>query len=565
MIRTVADWRAFSCRTMRMTTSRVLIAGLVLASAALLAIGQQRSPDLILLNGKIFTSDSAHPYVEALAIRGERIVAAGASETIAGLAGPQTKHLDLDGRLVIPGINDAHYHCSVEPSSFQLQFKSMDPTWQEVADQLSAAEAQAPKGMLLRGEIGPTALDDPRATGASLDKLAPNHAVMLDTWAQHAAILNTLGFARLGVKGNEPNPLGGLFVRSADGKLTGLVYEYAKFRLNRRRSDMATDQEALRQTRDFFSQSVRLGITSVQSMSMPTGAERCELLYEKAPAPIRMRVIRMAETTPDGRDTVEGRSLPRNPTPLITVSGTKWVLDGSPIESSAAMREPYRDHLGASGWMDFDEKEMEAMLRESLSNDDQLLVHVVGDRTTEAFLNAMDATGGKAVWSVRRVRIEHGDGIMPDLVPRTKGLGVIVVVNPTHFTLRELFLKRFGAERTNQMQPLRSLLTAGIPVAIGSDGPNNPYLNIMLASLYPGKPQEAITREQVVTAYTLTAAYAEFAEKEKGSLEPGKLADLVVLSQDIFHIPPEDLPKTESVLTMVGGRIVYDSKAVSMR
>jgi hypothetical protein len=520
---------------------------------------------LIVLNGKIFTSDSAHPYVHALAIRGERIVAAGSSETIVALAGPQTKHLDLGGRLVIPGINDAHYHCSVEPRSFQLQFKGMDPTWQEVADQLAAAEVTAPKGIFVRGEIGPTVLDDSRATKASLDKLAPNHAVMLDTWAQHAAILNSAGFARLGVKENEPDPLGGRFVRSADGKLTGLVYEYAKFRLNRRRSDMATDEEALQQARDFFAQAVQLGITSVQSMSMPTGSERCELLYEKAPASIRMRVIRMAGTTPDGRDMLEGRSLPRHPAPLITVSGTKWVLDGSPIESSTAMREPFSDHLSASGWMDFSEKEMESMLRESLSNDDQLLVHIVGDRTTETFLNAMDATGGKAVWSARRVRVEHGDGIMPDLVARAKEMGVIVVVNPTHFTLRELFLKRYGLARTNQMQPLRSLLTAGIPVAIGSDGPNNPYLNIMLAALYPGKPQEAITREQAVTAYTLTAAYAEFAEKEKGSLEPGKLADLAVLSQDIFHVSPEDLPKTESVLTTVGGKIVYDSQAIGMR
>jgi predicted amidohydrolase YtcJ len=354
-------------------------------------------------------------------------------------------------------------------------------------------------------------------------------------------------------------------MRSADGKLTGVVYEYAKFRLNRRRSDMATDEEALRQTQDFFSQAVRLGITSVQNMSIPPGSERCELLFEKAPAPIRMRVIRMAETTPDGRDTTEGRSLMHNPARLITVSGTKWVLDGSPIESSAAMREPYSDNPSASGWMNFSEKEMEAMLRESLSNDDQLLVHAVGDRTTETFLHAMDATGGKAVWSGRRVRIEHGDGIMPDLVSHTKELDVVVIVNPTHLTLRELFLKRFGAERTNQMQPLRSLLSAGIPVAIGSDGVNNPYLNIMLASLYPGKPQEAITREQAVTAYTLTAAYAEFAEKEKGSLEPGKLADLAVLSQDIFHVPPGDLPKTESVLTMVGGKVVYDSKALSVQ
>jgi predicted amidohydrolase YtcJ len=546
-------------------TRKTFLVLLVLTSLAPSGIGQQpSSPDLILLNGRIFTSDLSHPYVEALAIQGDRITAAGTSEKIVSLAGPQTRRVDLTGRLVIPGINDAHYHCSVEPRSFQLQFKSMDPAWQEVVDQLSSADAKAPNGMLILGEIGPTALDDPRATKASLDKLAPHHGVMLDTWSQHAAILNSAGFTKLGVKDNQQDPLGGRLVRSVDGKLTGVVYEYAKFRLDRRRSDMATDEEALRQTQDFFGQAVRFGITSVQNMSMSPGSERCELLYEKALAPIRMRVIRMPETTPQGRDMVEGRSLPRNPTALITVSGTKWVLDGTPIESSAAMREPYSDNRSDSGWMNFSEREMEAMLRESLSNDDQLLVHIVGDRTTEIFLNAMDATGGKAVWSGRRVRIEHGDGIMPDLVSRTKELGVIVIVNPTHLALRDLFIKRFGAERTNQIQPLRSLLSVGIPVAIGSDGPNNPYLNIMLASLYPGKPQEAITREQAVTAYTLTAAYAEFAEKDKGSLEPGKLADLAVLSQDIFPVPPGELPKTESVLTLVGGKIVYDAKAVSV-
>jgi hypothetical protein len=139
------------------------------------------------------------------------------------------------------------------------------------------------------------------------------------------------------------------------------------------------------------------------------------------------------------------------------------------------------------------------------------------------------------------------------------------VQNPTHLGLRELFLKRYGPERTEQMQPLRSLLEAGIPLAIGSDGPNNPFLNIMLASVYPGKSAQAITREQAVTAYTLTAAYAEFAERDKGSLEPGKLADLAVLSEDIFHVPPDELPKTRSVLTMVGGKIVYDAKAVTVQ
>lgn len=214
------------------------------------------------------------------------------------------------------------------------------------------------------------------------------------------------------------------------------------------------------------------------------------------------------------------------------------------------MRKPYADRPSTSGELNFSEREMEAMLRESLQSHDQLLVHVTGDRTIETFLNAMDATGGEKVWSKRRVRFEHGDGLMPDLIPRVKRLGVVVVHNPTHFNL-DLFEKRFG-EKTQQMMPLRSLSDSGIPVALGSDGHINPYLNIMLASTFPGKPNEALTREQAVTAYTLTSAYAEFAEKEKGSLEPGKLADLAVLSQDIFTVPADALPKTESVFTLVG-------------
>lgn len=528
--------------------------------------GEQSSPDLILVNGKIFTSSSTHPYVEALAIRGERISSVGTSPEISALSGPQTKRIDLRGRVVIAGINDAHYHCGVDPNAFHLQFNSEDPTWREVADQLAAAETKAPKGALIIGDIGPTALDDVQATGASLDQLSPGHPVLLRTWSGHAFIVNRLGLAKLGVKEDEPDPVGGKFLRStANGKLTGVAYEYAVGPLLNGLEALASEAEALQQMREFLGGAARLGITTIQDMSAPLGAERCVDLLEKTPTPIRMRVIRMPGTSANGRDTKEGRSLPRNPAPLITVSGTKWVLDGSPIESSAAMRKPYADRPNSSGWLNFSEKEMEAMLRESLEKDDQLLVHVVGDRTTETFLSAMEVTGGKAVWEKRRVRIEHGDGVMPDLTSRVKGLGVVVVENPTHLAIRELLVKRYGLQRADEMQPLRSLLDAGIPLALGSDGPINPYLNIMLASTYPGKPKEALTREQAIIAYTLTSAYAEFAERDKGSLEPGKLADLAVLSQDIFRVAPEELTKTESVLTMVGGKIVYDTKAVSVQ
>ena len=542
---------------------RILLGLLGLTLLAALSSSQQSPPDLILLNGKIFTSDSAHPFVEALAIRGERIVAIGTAEKVQMLAGPQTKRMDLGGRVVIPGINDAHHPCGFEPAGYHLQFTSMDPAWTEVAEEVAAAVAKTPKGTLIHGEIGPTAFEDSQANRASLDKIAPDHPAMLDTWAQHGGVLNSAALTKFGVKEDVRDPVAGHFVRGADGKLSGVVYEYAKFQINRRRSDMATEEEVLQQTREFFEDAVKLGITSVQDMSLPGGAERCLMASRKAPTPIRMRVVRMAGTTGNGRDKTEGYGLPLHASPLITVSGTKWLLDGSPIERTAALRKPYTDLPSTSGELDFPEKEMEAMLRESLQNDDQLLAHAVGDRATETFLNAMDVTGGPKAWADRRVRIEHGDGIMPEMIPRVKRMGLIVVENPTHLAVRELFVKRFGVERADQMQPMRSLLDAGIPLALGSDGPNNPYLNIMLASVYPGKPREAITREQAVVAYTLTAAYAEFAEKDKGSLEPGKYADLAVLSQDIFEVPPPELPKTMSVLTMVGGKIVYDAKSLS--
>jgi len=544
--------------------------GLLVATAfSLLAarvLGQQSPPDLILINGKIFTSNSGQPYAEALAIRGERIVAVGASKDIVALAGTATRRIDLAGHTVIPGINDAHDHLGSAPDRYELPLNGNNPTWQEIKDTLSSAVPKAPKGTWITGTFGATVLDDPRATRSALDELAPDHPVELACWTGHAALLNTAGLKKLGIREDEPNPEAGVYVRNrADGKLTGMALEFARFRIGRRFSELVSDEEAANDLHDFFGKAAQMGITTVQDMAMPITAQRAVALFERVPPTIRVRVIWFGFTDEHGPITQEGRGLPRHPVPLVTVSGTKWILDGTPIEHSAAMRQPYTDRASTSGELNFSQQEMEDMLRESLQDGEQLIVHVAGDRAAETFLNAMEATGGEKEWSQRRVRLEHGDGLLPDLVPKAKRLGVIVVQNPTHFTLPELFVKRFGEQRAQALQPLRSLLDAGIPVAIGSDGPNNPFLNILLASTYSRHPAEALTREQAVTAYTLTSAYAEFAEKDKGSLKPGKLADLAVLSQDIFKVPAGDLPRTESVMTMVCGSIVYDAKVVTLR
>jgi predicted amidohydrolase YtcJ len=535
--------------------SGLLVWGLVAA--------QPVAPDMVLLHGKVFTSEQSHLHAEALAIRGDRIVAVGTSEEIGSLAGPATRRIDLGGHTVIPGIDDAHAHLDVLPADvLTLPLKGENPTWPEVREAVSAAARRAPKGSILFGEIGPSVFHGPEATRQSLDRLAPDHPVILVMLTGHAAILNSAGLTKMGIREDQPDPAGGRYERTAQGRLSGTVREYAVLHLTRVLGELTSDADAVVQLRDTLTHAAQLGITSVQDMTVALAPERVVALLEKIPTPVRVRVIRMPGTTPAGRDTEEGLSLARAPAPRITVSGTKWLTDGTPLEQSFAPRRAPSGASGTSGVLRFGllfpRTELEAMLRETLKSGDQLMLHVSGYPAASAMLEAMQATGGPGVWSTRRVRFEHGDGLFADLVPRTKTLGIVVVENPTHLDIRHLDAKRYTPKSLSGIQPLASLLTAGIPLAFGSDAPMNPYRDILLATTHPNRPSEAISREQALIASTLTAAYAEFAETEKGSLTPGKLADLAVLSQDIFTVADAELPKTTSLLTLVGGKVVYD-------
>jgi predicted amidohydrolase YtcJ len=536
-----------------------------LALSHVAAQSQRAEPDLVLLNGKIFTSDAAHPYVQALAIRGERITAAGDSAKVRALAGPDTKQVDLGGRTVIPGINDAHVHLTIRPPNrIDLELKSMDPDWPEMKAAIAAAVLKMPKGTLIQGKIAGKIFHDLAVNRNSVDEVAPDNPVILETFTSHAWIVNSAALAQFGIREDQPDPLGGRFERSPDGRLTGVIREYALEQVWRNQSSQTSEADALLELRETFSVAVKWGITTIQDMENDMPPDRCIALLEKMPVPIRVRVIRMPGTTPAGRDIQEGRPVPRSSNPLITVSGTKWMLDGVPLEGTLAPRnDPSTlEYATLHEQMTFPQTELVAMLRETLHDHDQLLLHVSAYPPTAAMLSAMQVEGGAQVWAKHRVRFEHGDSLTPDLIPRAKEMGIVVVQNPIHLAGVNFIPALGGVLEKLKAQPLRSLLAAGIPLAFGSDGPPNPYLNIMFASLDPDRPSEAITREQAVIAYTLTSAYAEFAEKDKGSLEPGKLADLAVLSQDIFTVEPSELPKTESVLTMVGGKIVYDGKVL---
>jgi predicted amidohydrolase YtcJ len=526
------------------------------------------APDIILVNGKIFTAEGQQ-LVQALAIQGDRIEAVGDSAQIRNLAGSLTKQFDLGGRTVIPGLNDAHNHMRIRPADLvDLQFTDRNPKRPEVMQAIGTAVLKYPAGTFLSGTISTAIFRDSTVNRASLDLAAPNHPVILTTITGHAAILNSAALSRLGIGENEPDPLGGRYERSVDGRLSGVLREYANVRVTRKLADLTSDKDAIVELRETLADAAEHGITTLQVMSDKMPPTRYVELLKQVPPSIRVRIMRMPMTTSSGRDLNEGQSVPRNPSPLVTVSGTKWLLDGVPIEGTFAPRqglvfsqatrtEPFFGHLQ----MTFPIKELDAMLRESIQTDDQLLVHVTGYEASAAMLDAMQKAGGEKVWAARRVRFEHGDALFPDLIPRVKQLGIIVVEQGTHLDLSAIAPEVMPSVRAEQSQPMQSLLAAGIPLVLSSDedGPSNPFLEIMLAIKHPNHPSEAISREQAVIAYTRTAAYAEFAEKEKGSLAPGKLADLAVLSQDIFAVPSDDLPKTVSVMTIMGGKVIYDA------
>ncbi len=301
---------------------------------------QQPAPDVILINGKIFTSDAAHPYVEALAIRGERITATGDSAKIKSLAGPHTKEIDLGGRTVIPGINDAHNHLAVSPPNrIDLELNTPDPAWPEMKAAIAAAVLKAQKGTFIHGEMAWKIFRDPAVNRDTLDQAAPNNPVILETLTNHAWILNSAALARAGIRESQPDPVGGRYERSPDGRLTGVIREYAVFNVERTFSDQTSEADALAKLHRTLSAAAKWGITTIQDMSNDLPPERCVALLEKLPTPIRVRVMRMPGTTPAGRDIQEGRPVPRSSNPLITVSGTKWMLDGVPLEGTFAPRD----------------------------------------------------------------------------------------------------------------------------------------------------------------------------------------------------------------------------------
>lgn len=534
---------------MKLNVLSFAASALVVAVALLRA--QSAAPDLVLLNGKVFTGDSTRPFAEAIAVSGERILNVGTSTEVEALADANTGRIDLAGRLVIPGIHDAHFHSLMTPlGGRQLFFDEFDPSWEQTLAELERAIHDTKAGTWVLGSVGPTVILSPNVTRSVLDRVAPRHPVYLTNHYGHGDLFNTAAMELLGIDEREPDPPGGRFERQEDSqRLNGKAWEYAQWGLRRRLARLTPDDAIKDSLRSTSEEMLRFGITSVDDMPFMDVARYVALRQEVA-SPIRLRAIPMpvpGEPEAGPHPTGVGR---------VAVGGTKWILDGTPFEHGVALRGHYRDAPDLSGRMNFSEAEIGSMIDTAIRTNQQLLLHAGGDLTVDTVLRLMEQRP-EVDWKRRRVRIEHGDGVVGDLMRRARELGVVVVQNPTHLSLRELMVERYGVDTS--FFSLRTLVEHGIPIALGSDGPFNPYLNIMLASLHPARPSESLARERAVEAYTYGSAYAAFSENERGRLEPGKLADLAVLTQDIFTVPPAKLPATESALTIIGGDVVYGS------
>ena len=529
--------------------------------AAIAGCAGGTAPDLVITNAKIFTANAAQPWAEALAIRGERVVAVGDTATIAALAGSATRRLDAGGRTIVPGFNDAHMHVGIAPPSDSLTLP-FDPRVGQIAEALRAQGATTPPGRLIEGEIGQAAWADPSFTRAWLDAIAPQHPVRLTSFTGHGTLVNSRALQLMGVTETVVDPEGGHYGREAQGRLDGRLEEYADYMSGRLLSQKTEPADIVASYRRFATEASGFGITSVQLMGNALPIADLSKYLVEASTPIRWKVFRfpMRES---GGETIDSRSpLPPQPTPLIDVRGMKWILDGTPIERLAFMREPYLDAPSQRGRLNFSAERIDQFVGWAYGTEDPLAVHAVGDGALDAYLSAIERAGRPEVWRAKRPRIEHGDMLTPDLMSRAKALGVVVVQNPLHFMLAGILQPRLGPQRMAVLQPMKSLLDQGIPLAIGADGPMNPFLNIMAAVTHPANPKEALTREQAVTAYTAGSAFAEFQEKQKGQLAPGMLADVAVLSADLFSVPAAEMPALRSVLTIFGGKIVHDTGVI---
>jgi predicted amidohydrolase YtcJ len=530
---------------------------------------QMVAADLVIINAHVRTMDEGRPEAEAVAVIGNRIVAVGSTAEIKRLVGPNTRVVDAGGRLVLPGFNDAHVHFI--SGGFQLANIDLRnaATPQEFAERIRRFSEKLPKGRWITGgdwdhERWPGA---PLPTKELIDPFTPDRPVFVNRLDGHMALANSYVLKLAGITRATPDPPGGQIVRDPrTGEPTGILKDAAMGLVYRVMPEPSFEEklEAARRATDY---AASLGVTSVQDMSAgadvgvyQTLLERGELktrIYAVSPLPQWERLKAVGVRAAFG-------------SPMLRIGGLKGFADGSLGSTTALFFEPYNDAPNTRGLATDEMPHMLERVRGADRAGLQVMIHAIGDRANHEILSIYEQVARENGERDRRFRIEHAQHLRAQDIPRFGRDHVVASMQPYHAIDDGRWAeKRIGPERIKTSYAFRSLIDSGAVLAFGSDwtvAPLNPLLGIYAAvtrRTLDGKnpngwvPEQKISVEEAVRAYTVGSAYAEFAEKEKGRIAPGMLADMVLLSEDIFRIDPVEIEKTRVLLTIVDGRIVY--------
>jgi predicted amidohydrolase YtcJ len=531
--------------------------------------------DLIIINANVRTMDPACPRAEALAISGNRIEAVGSDSDIRGLAGRDTRVIDAGGGLVLPGFNDAHVHFMT--GGFQLSsvdLRDADSPG-EFAIRIGEYAARLETGRWITGGDW----DHELWAGAILpskeliDDLTPGVPVFVNRFDAHMGLASSLALKLAGVTRDTEDPPGGLIVRNPEtGEPTGILKD-AAMPLVYRVIPSASFEEKLFAARAATKHAASLGVTSMQDMSARSDVGVYQALLERGE--LKTRIYAMWPL-PDWETLGKTGIRRRFGGDMLRIGGLKGFADGSLGSGTAFFFDPYEDDPSTSGLPGGETFPEGAMLDRALKADQrglQLLIHAIGDRANDEALAIFERVVEENGPRGRRLRIEHAQHLRSSEIDRFARNDVIASMQPYHAIDDGRWAeRRIGPRRVLKSFAFRSLLDSGARLAFGSDwtvAPLNPLLGIYAAvtrrtidGLNPEGwvPEQKISVEEAVMAYTAGSAYAEFTEKEKGTLTPGKLADAVILSDDIFTIDPAEIENARVVTTIMDGRVIYDEE-----
>jgi predicted amidohydrolase YtcJ len=568
---------------------RQIFLGLVVVflCGASFAETKSTTADAVLIHARIYSVNAQQPWAEALAIRDGKILAVGTDREIAHYRGPSTKVIDAKGRLILPGFTDCHVHFM--DGSFSMQQVNVEDakTVAEIQERVKAYAAAHPNAPWVLGRgwsypvFAPSGLPDKK----QLDAIIPDRPAYIEGFDGHTWWANSKALEAAHITKDTPDPPGGKIVRDpATGEATGAIKEDAADAIVRRAIPIPGREEKLQALRAGLKHANELGITRVHVMggvNVGAGdvadAELLEELRRNNELTVRFYLAyRLDPPEMTSRQLVEiEQARGRYHDDWIAAGGVKFFLDGVIETHTAAMLAPYSNDPSLSGQLLWDPDKYKAFVAELDRRRIQIFTHAIGDRAIRVALDAYEGATAKNGTKDARHRVEHIEDASAADIPRFGRLGVIASMQPLHAypdddTLKS-WLPAVGTERGGRGWAWHSIQVAGGVLAFGSDWP------VVTLSPWPGL-QNAVTREttegepkggwipserislaDAIKGYTLNAAFAGHREKTEGSLEPGKLADLIVVSQNVFQVDPHVLGKTKVTLTMVGGRVVYQS------